>query len=595
MMRALLIIAAIAMLGASGGECGVLSQQRSLRALGGRQVWVPICGRRGVNGSAAWFDNANTAVMDQEGCFAPSWGTVTAVKLVYAAFDMPQQGEVDRPVTATLDAALFLPTANTNTVLAYTGVPSGSSSLLFSGTALGVNSISVGQTVGSAGGGIAAGTYVTSVSNSFVAGAGNVPSTTTVGLSQPTTAATANGQPFAFAGSLTPVKFGGNRTVTVQPAHDVLTSDPVSTEIAPGTLFFVRTSATFSGTGMQLMDYPGTGTRITGSVAEFDSRSTALNDQTMTPLNLANAGGGFWGPVAVLGLVAPSPGQVAPGSVLILGDSIAAGTGDAPDALFYQGYIQRSLDNNVPFVTAARGSTTAFSLAAHGDGQYALSVDTGITDVLLESGRNDIELFSVSAPQLQSYIAAIAARYGAAGKRVWCFTLPPSTQSNDGWTTLANQSWTVAADKTGAAAINPPATTLGMASVANVAVGQQVSGTGIAPGTVVAAVNAGAVTITLNTPIAAAIPPNTTLLFGSNGSSAETQRLAYNATMRTSAAALGCTGLIDDDRVFADPQGSGKWRVDLGPASLDGVHPAAALHQAMVASQQINPQMFAPQ
>jgi lysophospholipase L1-like esterase len=81
--------------------------------------------------------------------------------------------------------------------------------------------------------------------------------------------------------------------------------------------------------------------------------------------------------------VIPIPGKLQIGSVLILADSIAAGTGDNADNLFYQGYIQRSLRNDVPFVTAARGSTTAFGLLAHGDGRYSLSIDNGVSDVYL--------------------------------------------------------------------------------------------------------------------------------------------------------------------------------------------------------------------
>lgn len=592
-----LLLAAVLAAGVIPAHGSVLPPQRSLRALGGRQVWLPICGRRGINGSAPWFDGTNTAVMDQQGCFAPSWGAVTAIRLVYAGFDMPQQGEVDRPVTATVTASIFLPSANVNTVIGNTGVAAGATSLLFSATALGANSISQGQTISSSGGAIAAGTYVTSVANSFVPGAGNAPSSTVVGLSAGTTAPTANGQPFTFTGSITPVRFGGSRTLTIVPAHDVIASDPVPVEIAPGGLYFIRTAATFSGTGMQLMDYPGTGTRITGSVSEFDSRSTSLNDQTLTPVTLANAGGGYWGPVAVLGLVTPAAGQTLPGTVLILGDSIAAGTGDTADSLYYQGYIQRSLENAVPFVSAARGSTTAFGLAAHGDGQYALSVDTGVTDVLLEPGRNDVELFSIGAGQLESYIASIASRYVVAGKRVWCFTLPPSTQSNDGWTTLANQSWTVASNKTGGAATSAGSTTIGMASVANLAVGQAIAGPGIAAGTTVAAINAAALTVTASSATTAAIPAATTLLFGTatpGNSAAETQRQTYNTFLRANYSPLGCSGVIDDDSVFADTGGSYKWRVDLGAASIDGVHPSAVLHQAAVSAGIIRPAMFAP-
>jgi hypothetical protein len=518
---------------------------------------------------------------------------VTAVKLVYAAFDMPQQGEVDRPVTASGTAAFYVPGANTFQVFAYGSVALGSSVLNFSSTALGANGISVGQVVSSAGGGLAANTYVAGVANSFVAGSGNAPAGTVVTLSSPTTAMTAAGQPMNFAGSFIPAKFGGRRQFTIEPAHDVVTSDPVAVQLAPGTAFFVRSYGTMSGPGIQLMDYPGTTSRLAG---EFDSRSTTPLDQTMVPATLSNTGGGYWCPVAVLGLVTLPVGQVAPGAVLILGDSIAAGTGDNADALGLQGYIQRSLEGNIGFITAARGSTTAVSVLVHGDGQYALSVDTGITDVLLEDGRNDLLSFNVSDVQLESTITQVAARYLAAGKRVWCFSVPPTTQSNDGWATLANQSWTVAVANTGAVATSAGATAVTMASVANLALAQAVSGTGVAAGTTITGI--AGVVLNLSAPLSAAVPAGTKLSFGSAlaaAAPAEMYRVSYNTYLRQHAAALGCTGVIDDDRVFADLAGSGKWRIDLGPASADGVHPAAALHQAAVNAGLIMPAMFQPQ
>ena len=590
----------------------VTTPQRSLRALGGRPLWVPLCSRRGINGSAAWFDGTSTAVMDQEACVAPSWGSITAIKLLFAAFDMPQQGEVDRPVTATGDAAIFVPGRNSTTVTGGTGVASGSSTLnAFPGAGLGTNGISLGQLVASSGGGIAAGSYVAGVSNSFTAGPGNTPNSTIVSINTGTTTSTANGQPFTFTGLLVPVKFGGKRNFLIEPGHDVVTSDPTSVSVPPNTWFLVRTSASMSSAGMQTMDVPAGG-RITvtangASYIEFSNRTTTLNDQTMAPVTLSNSGGGYWGPVAVLALVTPLPGQTVPGAVLVLGDSIAAGTGDVADTLGFTGYIQRSLETNIPFVTAARGSTTAFGLLSHSDGQYALSIDTGVTDVLLESGRNDIEQFSVTAAQLESYIQAIAARYVNAGKRVWCFTVPPTTYSNDAWTSISNQSFPQAVNSTAGTTVAAGATQIAMASVANVAVGQSVALNGatntpaqaIAGGTTVTAVNTGTATITISTALTSSISGGTKLYFGTQTAGAaplELQREAYNSFARANWATAGsaCSGLVDIDHIVADQAGSGKWRTDLGQASADGVHPSSVLHQAAVNAQIIKTAMFAP-
>jgi hypothetical protein len=597
----------VGFLGIPAVTASVQTPQLSLRAMGGRPVWVPICSRRGVNGSAAYFDATSTSVMDQQFCVSPAWGTVTALKLVFAAFDMPQQGEVDRPVTATGTAAVFVPALNVNPITGIGAVPSGSSTLTnFPATGSSTNGISLGQTVTASGGGIAAGTYVTGVTNSFVTGGGNTPSATTVAISTPTTAALWNTEGFTFSGLFVPVRFGGKRSFTVEPGHDVVTSDPVSVELPAGTQFMVRTSASFSGTGLQLMDVPVTArmtiTTASGSFSEFDSRGTTLNDQTMTPVSLSNTGGGYWGPVMVLALVAPSAGRALPGAALVLGDSIGAGTGDTPDALGLEGYFQRSFENNMPFVTAARGSTTAAGLLAHGDGQYALSIDAGITDVFLELGRNDIQQSLTSATQLENTIASITSRYLAAGKRVWCFTVPPTTYSNDAWTTLANQSFPAAVGTTGGSTIASGATTLSMASVASIAVGQSVALNGstnspaqaIAPGTVVNAVNIPAVNITISNPTVASLAAGTKLYFGSSTpGAAETQRQKFNNDARSNwRGGSICSGLIDIDSIVADQGLSNKWRVDLGQASADGVHPSTALHQAVVNSGVLSPSRF---
>ncbi len=268
--------------------------------------------------------------------------------------------------------------------------------------------------------------------------------------------------------------------------------------------------------------------------------------------------------------------------------------------------IQRSFDNNFPFVTAARGSTTALALMNHGDGQYALSIDTGITDVMLEVGRNDIQQYvGVTATQVEQYIQSIATRYTNAGKRCWCFSIPPTTYSNDAWTTVANQSFPFAAIATGSATTASGATTIGMSSVATLTAGLSVALNGssntpaqaIPPRTVIVSVNSSASTITISPPTAASLPAGTKLYFGTNqplSSPVEAQREQYNGDARTlfSTRFPACTGLIDVDSIVADQAGSGKWRTDLGQASADGVHPSTVLHQAIINAGVLSPSRF---
>ena len=138
-------------------------------------------------------------------------------------------------------------------------------------------------------------------------------------------------------------------------------SDAMSVNLPAGTQFFIRTAASFSATGLQLMDYPGSGSKLNG---EFDSRSTSLNDQTGTPAVLSK----HRRRVLVSGRRA-RPGQRAARHRRAgrRADPRRQHRGGGPATLpmrwGWQGYIQRSLENNVPFVNAARGSTTAAGLA----------------------------------------------------------------------------------------------------------------------------------------------------------------------------------------------------------------------------------------
>ena len=567
---------------------------RSLRQLGGRQVWLPIGFRgRGVNGSAAYFDAVSTQVMDRTAWWAPSFGAVTAMRLVYARFDMPQQGEVDRPVSGTLTAAVEAPgPSNAITATQLGAQASASATLAFSPTGAGVNGITAGQGVTSNGGGVPAGTYVTSVGNSFVAGSGSAPASTSVTLSAALTAAAYNTQPFVFAGSaLVPAYFGGQRAGALTPAHDVLISDPMPVELPASAPFFVRSWASLSGPGMQIMDYPGVQSGSTTRLAgEASTRGTAVADATLAPTMPANTGGGYFCPVAVLGLVTLGAGQPQPGAVLIVGDSIVAGTGDNMDAggLGIMGYVQRSLGNAVPWISAARGSTLAYGEAASGRGQYALSVDTGITDVFLELNRNDLESLQLAASVTETAVAQAGAPYLAAGKRVWPFTCPPSTYSSDGWTSLANQGFPAAAQAL-AAAVASGSTTATLAGTTSVATGQVVTQGATSPalsaGTTVSSISGSVVTLSSAT--IGTIAAGSKLYFGTQSASASTvevQRQAYNSFMRGSATALGLQPVIDIDGVVADP--SGKWKVYPGATAgtIDGVHPSPVAHSAAVAA-----------
>ncbi|MGI4977813.1 MAG: hypothetical protein ACRYG6_12800 [Janthinobacterium lividum] len=593
----MLSAASLPLLGAEAMAALPPSPGRTRSQLGARQALVPIGFRgRGANGSAAYFDAASTTSMDQTAWWAPPVGQVTAIQLVYAAFDMPQSGEVDRQVTASLTAALSFPTTPAITVNASAAQASGSTVATFQGTLLGVNGISQGAAVASSGGGIAAGTYVASAPLASAAGAGNNPGTTTVNLSAATTAATAGGQPFTFTGSVVPVTFGGSRTLTIAPRHGDYRSDFIACSPAPGSQFFVRNFASFSAAGLQLMDYPGVQSGVATRLAgEFSARGTGQTDQTLNPSLLANTGGGYFCPVGILALVTMPAGVVAPGAALLLGDSIDAGTGDNSDGVYgCMGYMQRSLSaKGITFISVARGSTTAFAASVQERGQAGLAVDSGVTDVFLGFGRNDIEIGRLPATAVMAALATAAAPFLGARQRVWVRTDPPTTYSNDGYLTAANQAFPVATASTTATATASASTTLAMTGVAGLAVGQLVcpsgSGTGtISAGTTISSL--GTASIVLSQPLAAALPASSMLCFGTATASAspvEVQRVARNASVLGSYTSYGYAGVVDLNSVAAD--GTGRWIVPsvggtVVAGTVDGVHPSVAVHQLAIAA-----------
>ena len=463
--RSLMLSAAsLRLLGTEAHAALPPSPSRIRSQLGARQALVPIGFRgRGANGSAAYFDATSTISMDQTAWWAPPVGQVTAIQLVYAGFDMPQSGEVDRQITASLTAALSFPTVPAITVNSNAAQASGASVETFQATLLGVNGISQGAAVTSSGGGVAAGTYVASAPLASSAGAGNNPVAATVNLSAPTTAATVGGQPYTFTGSIVPVTWGGARSLTLSPKHGDYRSDFIACSPAPGSQFFVRNFALFSAPGLQLMDYPGVqsgvATRLTG---EFSVRSTSQTDQTLNPSVLGNTGGGYFCPVAVLALVTMPAGVAVPGAALLLGDSIDAGTGDNSDGVYgCMGYVQRSLAaKGIAFISVARGSTTAFAASVQERGQAGLAVDSGVTDVILGFGRNDIEIGKLPASSVLAALATDAAPFLAGRQRVWARTTPPSTYSNDGFLSAANQGFPVATASTTATATASGSTSL---------------------------------------------------------------------------------------------------------------------------------------
>ncbi len=573
-------------------------------SVGAAPRWVPVCGRGRPIGSGSW-DSTDTYVFDSTACTVPNTLGVKSLKLSYMGSDLSNIGEIPRQVIMTGDAAVALPSVFFSSVVASAVASGGTSVSVQVAQGSSGNGVDVG--LGVVGTNIASGSWITSVVP--VVSSSNVTTLTLTftnasGITATTGALTA-GQILTITGRSHKATWGNAQTVSLVPARHFYDSDPIGLSLAPLAQFFVRGSWTASGTGFYLGDYPAPSSGSTRLSGEGSQRSTSsLGDHAMDTYVPLNSGGGFFAPWTVLGQVTQPTA-----SVLMVGDSICAGTGDSADSYGHMGYMQRSLGQAVPWASLCRGSTSALQMSVNLQLVQQAAAEIGATDVLLEHGRNDINASGnpQTAAATEGYLEGIATPLLAAGYRVWVFTIPPTTDSTDGWTTAAGQflqqqaSATTAATAAGATGA---ALTLSVASTSGIQIGeyagfQNATSTIVPSATTVTAVNS-STSVTLTPPTGAAIgaiPSGTTLAFGtrtvnSTSTPIEYQRELYNTWCRSSAKAWGFAGCIDDDLFLEDPSNPGLWRSDLGSATIEGIHPSAALHSAVVAAGVITSSMF---
>ena len=573
-------------------------------SVGAAPRWVPVCGRGRPIGSGTW-DASNTFIFDSSVCTVPSGLGVRALKLSYMGSDISNIGEIPRQVTFTGDAAVALPSTSFSTVV-MSPVAAGATSLTVQ-VAQGSTGNGVDVGLALAGTNIAPGSWVTSVVPTVTSS--NVSALTLTFINAAGTTATtgglAAGQVLTVSGRSHKATWGDAQTVSIVPARRFYDSDPIGMSLSPLSQFFVRGSWTASATGFYVGDYPSPSSGSTRLAGEGSQRSaSSLGDHVMDAYVPANSGGGFFSPWTVLGQVTqPTP------SVLLIGDSICAGTGDSADNYGHMGYMERSLGQAVPWASACRGSTSALQMSVNLQFVEQAVAEIGATDVLLEYGRNDINAAGnpQTAAATETYLQTIAQPLMASGSRVWIFTIPPTTDSTDGWMTATGQflqqqaSVTTAATSAGTSG---SAVSVSLASTSGIQVGEYVglqnaTSSVIPTGTVVTAISSSS-SATITPPSGATIgiiPAGTTLGFGtktvsSSATPNEFQREQFNAWCRGSAKSLGFAGCIDDDISLEDPANAGLWRSDLGSASLDGIHPSAALHSAVVAAGVITAAMF---
>jgi lysophospholipase L1-like esterase len=251
------------------------------------------------------------------------------------------------------------------------------------------------------------------------------------------------------------VTFKGRRGAQMEPGS-LLFSDPVPFDAVAGTRFFVRVNMQNAGTNLL---FP-TGYNIQGGTGpggvnngEASSTLAAVEKGTIGSGSVSQNRPGY---VAILGYTSRYVATAG-----ILGDSIAAGSGDSGFGLNDGGFLVRALGGQlsraftdgvtpvVPYTRCARSGETLHSFLNQGSTSTAgvvtssplrLAIASLATTVICEYGTNDLGNGTLEA--LQADVIQLANSVLRRGKRFVQCTVLPKTTSTDGFFTTTNQTQT---------------------------------------------------------------------------------------------------------------------------------------------------------
>jgi lysophospholipase L1-like esterase len=242
------------------------------------------------------------------------------------------------------------------------------------------------------------------------------------------------------------VFFGGAVDQTIVPGGRV-TSDPLAINIPAGATIEVLTY--IECTSWYATSVSGYST-LTGGYSASDLTapgSAAVPDAVKY----------MFSPSAILG----TPLSTAFKSVSIEGDSISVGANsntaqrnasyaDTPNTPIGGGYIQRALNQQIPYIHVGRGGETANG-AAGAIRYLRMTHQWRCSSAIIEYGINDV-IAARTLAQMQADLLSLWQAAAARGSAVFQTTLTPVTTSTDAWATTGNQ--TVTANETRRAQLN---------------------------------------------------------------------------------------------------------------------------------------------
>ena len=245
-----------------------------------------------------------------------------------------------------------------------------------------------------------------------------------------------------------PANFAGSKGGTMPAAAQAYMSDPLPITLAADSIYFARTSlgiaqsaylipTLFVGGASQGGAFTGDNGFLSSNASGQAYAKGAINT---TGSAYTNANIGIM-PAAIIG----RPTQPYP-AVMILGDSIANGSGDLTgDSAGNIGFIQRGLKNvpiyggtyQLPWYNASRGALYLSDLSFAG--RYRrFAYMPYCTHAVIEAATNDIAGGNTLA-QVQAAAQTIWAICRQAGLHITHVKTMPRTTSTDSWATAANQ------------------------------------------------------------------------------------------------------------------------------------------------------------
>ncbi len=233
----------------------------------------------------------------------------------------------------------------------------------------------------------------------------------------------------------------GGTSTTVPDGTPILLSEPVGFDLAAGGSFWIRHSCSVSAANLYL---PTNASAKASSDTDFASAAASSQVAATGAMTTPSGGAVQAGmlPFAVLGV--PAAPMAA---VLVLGDSIADGTGDSVDSAGNAGYIARGLASVGGYPVPYAKQTVS------GDYLSKNTLDTSprkrvlwpyATHLICELGHNDIAGGATLATiqgHLQGIWRAAKRTIGPYGKplHVTQCTILPRTTSSNGWRAAADQ------------------------------------------------------------------------------------------------------------------------------------------------------------